>query len=506
MKKILITIMASVLCISAVHAEKKNLSYLPDVKITDTTFVKDNREVTLRMDLDISGLRVGTQHTVALIPVYVSADGSRTQDFPSVVIDGKTRRKIYLRSQKLGTVDAPPFHDETAQVILRSRDKENLAYEYEAVLPYERWMLNGRVELREKVHGCVNCEKGLSRIPLIGDALPEYMPDYKTRKLEPEPEPIKERHKKSVARIQFKWDDYVILENYRNNRAELDTVINSILYVKENPDMEIVRINIDGYASPEGTIAHNEILSKNRAIALSEYVKKVMKFNDSVMHVNWHGEDWTGFTRMMLKDNRYPYLPRRAELVEILKDSLSMNSDQLQERMEALEPKAEIYGRLLDELYPELRRNEYVITYNVRNFDVEEAKEIIKTNPELLSLKEIYMVAGTYTKGTPEYEWTMDTAAKVYPKSACVLNDMAHELMEAEDWKGIIALLGNVKGEPADNPTLHNTLGVAYANDKQPYKALEEFQKAIALDKEPTKNAPEAEHNLAEVNKVIDQL
>lgn len=37
------------------------------------------------------------------------------------------------------------------------------------------------------------------------------------------------------------------------------------------------------------------------------------------------------------------------------------------------------YRTLLDRYYPALRRTDYVIAYNVRAFDVEEAREVIRS-------------------------------------------------------------------------------------------------------------------------------
>ncbi len=499
MKKLIIIISALVLgAIAGQAKEKKNLTYLDDLKINDTTFVKEGRDITLKMDIDLSGLRMNTQHTVALIPVYVSKDGEKSQAFPSVIIDGKTRDKIYLRSQELKSVDAPPMHDETAQVILRNSKKDPQSYEYSATLPYERWMLDGRIELREKIHGCVNCEKGESATGMFGDPIPTFYPEYVLGKLEPEPEPVKVREESRAARIQFKWDKYDILPNFMNNRAELDTVINSIELVQKNPDVKITGIFIDGYASPEGTIAHNELLSKNRAYALANYVKNDLRIHDTLMHVAWHGEDWEGFRKLMIEGNEFPNLPRRAELIEILKKN-DGNSDQVQEQMEALQPRTEIYLPLLNNLYPQLRRNEYRIVYDVRNFNLAEAREMILINPKLLSLREMYMVAGSYEKGSKEYDRTMDIAAKCYPNSPAVQNDMALDMIAVGDYKAVVNLLEKselTKG----SPMLLNTLGYAYANLEEPHKAEEAFKKAADGGLE------EAKHNLEQVIKVIDQL
>ncbi len=499
MKKIIVIISALVLGAIAGQAEsKKNLTYLDDLKINDTTFVKAGKDITLKMDIDLSDLRMNTQHTVALIPVYVSKDGSKSQAFPTVVIDGKTRDKIYLRSQELKTVDAPPMHDETAQVILRNSKKDPQSYEYTATLPYERWMLDGRIELREKIHGCVNCEKGESAVGMFGDPIPTFYPEYVLGKLEPEPEPIKVREESRAARIQFKWDKYDILPNFMNNRAELDTVTNSILLVKNNPDVKITAVYIDGYASPEGTIAHNEILSKNRAYALSEYIHKNVKLDNELLHVSWHGEDWEGFRKLMIEENAYPNLPKRAELIEILTKNEG-NSDEVQAQMEALQPREQIYLPLLNQLYPQLRRNEYRIVYDVRNFNLEEAREMILVRPDLLSLKEMYMVAGSYEKGSKEYERTMKIAAENYPNSPAVVNDMALDLIAAKDYKKVVDLLE--KSElTKDSPVLLNTLGYAYANIDEPHKAEDAFKKAANGGLE------EAKKNLDQVQKVIDQL
>ena len=45
--------------------------------------------VELKMSVDLSNARIRTQHTVALTPVLVSADGNREIAFPPIVIDGK---------------------------------------------------------------------------------------------------------------------------------------------------------------------------------------------------------------------------------------------------------------------------------------------------------------------------------------------------------------------------------------------------------------------------------
>ena len=75
---------------------------------------------------------------------------------------------------------------------------------------------------------------------------------------------MKVRAETRTARLQFRQDSYNILPGFKNNRAELDTVSNSIELVKKNTDVRIIGIYITGYASPEGSMAHNMALSERQ--------------------------------------------------------------------------------------------------------------------------------------------------------------------------------------------------------------------------------------------------
>ena len=121
-------------CPSVVHAENET-GYLPGIGILNMEVIKKNREVQLTMLVDLSQLRIRTQHTLALTPVLVSGDGSREAVFPPIVIDGRTRNKVYLRAQRLHSVDIPPYHAEPAQVLIRRRSGRDQKYEYLATIP-----------------------------------------------------------------------------------------------------------------------------------------------------------------------------------------------------------------------------------------------------------------------------------------------------------------------------------------------------------------------------------
>ena len=471
------------------HAENET-SYLPLIGIRQGGVVKQGRTVELTMSVDLSKAKIRTQHTVALTPVLMSADSSREVTFPPIVIDGKTRHKVYLRAQRLESVELPPFHNDSAQVIIRHSSKGQ-HYDYAATVPYERWMLDGRIKIREEVHGCVNCDKGKAEQSLWAGILPAYVPDYKLDSIAPEPEPVKVRAETRTARLQFRQDSYNILPGFKNNRAELDTVSNSIELVKKNTDVRIIGIYITGYASPEGSMAHNMALSENRAKALADYIRRYDAIAPEMLHVDWKGEDWEGFVRVL---GDFPNLLKRDEVYEII-ERYPDERDFCELQLQKLVPPT-IYHRLLTEIYPALRRNEYRIEYNVRNFSLEEAKQQVRTNPKLVSLNEMYQVAGSYGKGTAEYNEVMEIAARTYPDNPIALSNAAVTKISQKDAAGAIALL---EGKRLD-ATAKNTLAVAYAETGAYDKAKSLFEEAVR------EGNADAKGNLEQLVKVMEQL
>lgn len=478
----------------AVHADNKT-SYLPEIDIRNKEVVRQNREIELKMVVDLSHLKLRTQHTIALLPVLVSGDGSREAAFPPVVIDGKTRSKVYLRAQRLESVELPPYHNGGAQTIIRRSNGKEQSYDYRAVIPYERWMLDGRIELREHVSGCAGCEEGRMErpIPEAEKALAAFVPHYRLDSIIPAPEPLKVRAETRTARLQFRQDSYNILPDYKDNRAELDAVSNSVGLVKKNSDVKITGIYITGYASPEGSEAYNMILSENRAKALADYIRRHDNIPADLLHVDWRGEDWEGLVRVL---GDYPGLLKRDEVYAII-ERYPNERDFCELQLRKLVPPT-IYERLLNEIYPALRRNEYRIEYNVRNFNIEEAKRQIKTRPDLLSVDEMYKVADTYGKDSGEYREVILTAARTYPDNVPAVVNAARVEMECGDVTSAIRLLENSR--VSDAPEVLNALGVAYAKNGQYEKAREVLQRA------KTGGSAEAETNLQQVAGIVADL
>lgn len=216
------------------------------------------------------------------------------------------------------------------------------------------------------------------------------------------------RHLDKRAYIDFPVNRIELRADYRRNPEQLDSIITTVKALKADKNLQVMGINIHGFASPEGSYKHNEYLAKNRAITLTEYVRKMVDLPDSIFTVSSTAEDWEGLCEYIKESN----LEKKEQLLAIAQDT-KLDPDARDAKLKQQYPAQ--YRNLLTTCYPALRHSDYHITYKVKPFDVEKAKAIMKTKPQLLSLNELFMVAQTYEVGSKDFNEVMELAVRMYP-------------------------------------------------------------------------------------------
>lgn len=462
---------------------------LINVRVADETVKKQGREVNVQFTLDLSDLRVGNQRSVELIPVIVADDGSREHALEKVIVDGRTRDRVHHREKKL---TGAAVTDSAYQALRRHNGSEQRV-EYTAVIPYEAWMAQSRLVLRERVTGCLACVEGNEEMPVKTPLLRLFTPHWATPYMAPESEPVKRREEVRVARVQFRQDSHRIDPEFKDNRRELDEVIASIDLVKENKDLTIKAISVKGYASPEGRMDYNRKLSERRANALAAYAQQHTRVAADLWQAEGLGEDWDELRRQVVA---YPKLLKQQEVLDII-DRRGADLDAEERKLKALVP-PEIYHRLLNEMYGPVRRNEYRIEYEVRNFSIEEAKAQLHVRPDLLSAAEMFAVAENYGPGTAEYGEALLIAAKTYPANgAAVANAACWYLSQDRAAEAIQAIEAS---QARTDARVLNALGVAYAR-------LARYDEArTALQQAADAGSPDARTNLQQLQSVLNDL
>lgn len=311
--------------------------------------------------------------------------------------------------------------------------------------------LDGRSNLKVGVTyvlGQRSKKAATTQLPIIYDnrlrkvpALPFVMP---------EPENIKHRQLTGRAFLDFPVNETVIYPSYRRNPQELKRICATIDSALFDKTIQVTSISLHGYASPESPYSNNTRLAKGRTAALEAYLRKHYNISASVFHTTFTPEDWDNLRGFIANSDRRrtkgdiwyenasiletPKAPacvlnHRDELLQVI--DLNIDLDEKELKLKQVE-NGEPYKWLLQYVYPGLRHTDYVIDYVVRHYPTKQARKLIYTHPEALSLNEMYAVANSYDKGSDGWFDALTIAAKQYPDDETANLNAACACVEAK--------------------------------------------------------------------------
>jgi hypothetical protein len=188
--------------------------------------------------------------------------------------------------------------------------------------------------------------------------------------------------------------------------------------VKNDSNVTIQKMTVEGYASPEGSNSHNVMLSEKRTDALRQYLQRVGMVKGIRMEARGRGENWDGLLKY-LRENKT--IPQQSTLLSIA--TSSGDPDAKEKRMRSEAPQG--YAYILKNVYPSLRCTNYTVTYTVRPFTVEESEVVFETRPINLNLNEIYKLADKYADNQEKYYSIIRKAYLLYPKDSYINLTMA---------------------------------------------------------------------------------
>jgi len=446
------------------EAATAQVNYMNQITVENQAVSKRAGTTYIDMDFILNNLRLDKNDMLIITPVVVS--GQNEVELESMAVKGSLRNKVLERpfEWKGKTHLSMPAEN---QVIRRNGTHQSL--HYKTTLPFDEWQRQAQLVLKTEVVGCADCSEAQPDKLISQKILPDkFTPNYRMPYVVPEVEPVKQRSERYSAHLNYVVGRHDLLPNFENNAAELAKVDKIIRELKSDKDLTITDFTISGYASPEDTKERNMLLSQRRAETFARYIEKKYGYTRSQFKVEWFGEDWDGLRKAVAASN----LANREAIVEII-DNVS-DYDARDARIIALDNR-QTYNRLLRDFYPSLRRNDYDIAFVSRAFNVDEAKEIIKTKPRLLSLNEMFLVANTYPEDSPQYKEVFDIACETFPNAevAC-LNAAVGELRANK----ADAALRHLQKCP-DSPMAMNLTGVAYAQKGDTATAKQFFDKAV---------------------------
>ncbi len=238
---------------------------------------------------------------------------------------------------------------------------------------------------------------------------------------------------------------------------------------KDNEKKEINKIEVSGYASPDGGMDLNEKLAQNRQKAAANFLKKDLKKNKVANDVeaNITAEDWEGFQKAMENSNMQDK--------DLVLRVLSMYSDP-EEREAQIKNLSSVYGTIAEEILPALRRSRLILTTDLIGKSDDEIREIAKNDPAQLSVEEL-LYAATLTNDKAEKKAIYQKAAEVY-NDYRAYNNLGQLYFEEGNIAEARRCYAKALEIQPNDPDVNFNAGVAALADNDLDKAEEFFGKA----------------------------
>ena len=187
---------------------------------------------------------------------------------------------------------------------------------------------------------------------------------------------------------------------------EMKALQAAIKDANDNEKKAINKLEVSGYASPDGGMNLNEKLANNRQKAAQDFLKRDLKKNKVNANIegNITAEDWEGFQAAMEQSN----IQDKDLVLRVLK----MYSDP-EEREAQIKNLSAVYKNIAEEILPALRRSRLILTTDLIGKSDDEIAALAKNDPAQLSVEEL-LYAATLTNDKAEKMAIYQKAAELY--------------------------------------------------------------------------------------------
>lgn len=469
----------------SVTVQVNELAQRGDSLYVDMAVTTEGRNVPSRMSADFT-------------PVLVS--GERSLALPAVSLMGRNSYRNHRRALALMSAKERGAYEKSAPYYVVPDYKGDSRMDYRLALPYEAWMSSAQLTLQRIDCGCG--KSSVTDVRLLAGkvsleeviVIERYRIEPHLAYIRPEAEAVKSRAEQGESFLDFAVGKTSVNPEFGRNAAELEKIRRMIDLVQDDKDLTIKRIVIVGYASPEGSLAMNERLSEGRAKALRDYLQsRYPAIPGSLYSIRFGGENWDDLVKAVQTSD----MPDKQAVLDII-DRYSIIGGR-EAKLMALKGGTP-WRYMLREMFPSLRKVTVTVDYDVRNFDAEEAKAVVKTRPQNLSLNELYLVANTYEPGSEDFNSLFETAVRLYPASVTATVNAAVAALERRDFVGAERYLRSVKS-PDRIPECDNAWGLLLMLRDQDYdRAAPYFEAARAA------GLKAAQQNLDEIDRLRRNL
>ena len=400
--------------------------------ISNESLTHDGTNVTVTFDIDTDVKDLPSNRKEVIMPYIYN--GKDTIYMDVVEIYGKGR---YKRERQVNAIEGDKDWELGDNQTLKGE-----VYHYRAQVPLKRWMNPANLGIRRQLVGCA-CEKEWGEenitegVPLFEEPalparrIPEYVLVDASRAWD---------FGQDELEIIFKVSKIEIDSSVFNNEVIFGKILAAVDKIFSNPYYKIDKIEVAGYASPEGRPAFNKWLGENRAKALIDYIiehRPQYNLTRDNFRIRNGEENWAGLRRVVAASD----LEQKERVLQIIDDE-SIPGELKKNKIKWID-RAKTWKQMLEDIYPHLRCARYLAVY---------------------------------------YDSTNDEAVDIINQA----NQLIREGKYAEAYEHI---------KPVDNDMrAYNTVGVALMMQGEFEKAMPWFEKALEA------NTPSAQQNIDAIN------
>ena len=224
-------------------------------------------------------------------------------------------------------------------------------------------------------------------------------------------------NQKYAADIMFLINQANIRANQLNTDA-MSELRKEIIDANAAANREIKELNIQSYASPDGSYDFNEKLAEKRESHTNDYITtqlkkdKITEFGE--LTKQFTAEDWAGFQELVSKSN--------IQDKDLILSVLSMYKDPEQRERE-IRNLSSVFEQLADQILPQLRYSRITASIDVIGKSDEEISRLAASNPGELTVDEL-LYAATLTNDPAAKTAIYDAAVRQYPNDYRTWNDL----------------------------------------------------------------------------------
>ena len=320
-------------------------------RITNQTVVHDGKDAIVTFSIETDENTIPSNRKEIIMPYIYN--GKDTVWLETVEVYGKNR---YKREKQENHLDGNKGWD-----LGEGQIHKGEAYNYRDTAPLKRWMAPVNLGIRREIVGCA-CEENLADENIASATLFEE-PPVEPRRI-PKDFAVADATKEwdfgqDELEIIFKVSKIEIDSTVFNNEVTFGKILAAVDKIYSNPKFRVDKIEIAGYASPEGRQSFNKWLGENRAKALIDYIiESRPQYNLTQNHFRLRNgeENWAGLRRHLLASS----IEEKAQVVEIM--DMDLPDEEKKLKIKAID-KGKVWKKMLKEVYPHLRCARYLAVY-----------------------------------------------------------------------------------------------------------------------------------------------